>query len=42
MQMRGMDLPVMRSAVISLSALIRPKTSRIAVSSAHGMVKMRE
>ena len=29
-QMRGIDNPVMRSAVISLSALIRPKTSRIA------------
>ena len=41
-QIRGMERPVMRSAVISLSAESLPKTSRMPVSNAHGMVKMSE
>ncbi len=41
-QMRAMDQPVMRSDTSSLSADRRPKTSRMAVRKAQGMVKMSE
>ena len=41
-QKRVMLTPLLRSAINSLSAESRPKTSRMAVSNPHGMVKMSE
>ncbi len=41
-QIRVMLIPFDRSAINSLSAENRPKTSRMAVNSPHGMVKMSE
>ena len=41
-QRRGILMPLERSAVISFSADIRPKTSRTAVRKPHGIVNVSE